>query len=184
MITGQVEIAAPSYHKVIQCGPAQERHVFKQHGFLHLRQFLRFVPGKRYLLAVLPESEVHSFLKGYLDDISPYAYNSPPLLYLDPFLHIFSSYSISRVGDVGKKMQENYNHFCCSWSQGPSQSLLCSSSPNHFRVTLLFLVAYLVEWPRSLFLRHALWSSYLSHTGFAALAHLPSQLVKEVPKGT
>lgn len=106
MITSQVETVAPSYHKVIQCGPAQERHVFKQHGFQHLRQFLKFVPGKRYLLTVLPESEVHSFLKGYLDGISPYAYNSPPLLYLDPFLHIFSSYNISRVY-VGITSQES-----------------------------------------------------------------------------
>ena len=74
-----VEMAEPSYHKFIQCGPALERHVFKQYGFLHLRQFLKCMPAARCLLAVLPESVVHFFLKGYLNYISPYAYNGHPL---------------------------------------------------------------------------------------------------------
>lgn len=34
----------------------------------------------------------------------------------------------------------------------------------------LILVAYVMEWPRSILLRHALWSPYLSHT---RLLHLP-----------
>ena len=79
-----VEMAEPSYHKVSQCGPAWERQVFKQYGFLHLRQFLKCMPAERCLLAVLPESVVHFFLKGYLDGISPYAYNRPPFALLGP----------------------------------------------------------------------------------------------------
>ena len=79
-----IEMAEPSYHKVIQCGPVWGRHVFKQYGFLHLRQFLKCMPAERCFLAVLPESVVYFFLKGYLDGISPYAYNTPPFALLGP----------------------------------------------------------------------------------------------------
>lgn len=114
------------------------------------------------------------------------------LLYLNPFLLIFSSSSSSRI-QVGITSWESLKRGKVGKTTIASLAtvLRVSAEAHYFSLPLnildslcLVLVAYLVGWPRSTFLRHGLWSPCLSCTRFATLAHLPWQLVKVVPKGT
>lgn len=120
----------------------RKRHAFRQGGFLHLRQSLKwfdmFADNAPWICAPFLPKGVCG-----LHVVICITVNS--FLCLDPILHIFSSSSYSSVQVVinpwenlkrRKKNGRNYNQFCCNRSQDVNQSSLLSSFLICFSFTL------------------------------------------------